>query len=46
VGVIIFVTGIACIPGVSHMVKEPDWHAYLKVVIDLVAPVIPFGDKE
>jgi hypothetical protein len=46
VGVIILVMGIAGIPGVSDMATEPDWHAYLKIVIGVVALVIPFVDKE
>lgn len=46
VGVIILVMGIAGIPGVSDMGTEPDWHAYLKIVIGVVALVIPFVDKE
>ena len=46
VGLIVLVMGIAGLPGVSDMATEPDWHAYLKIIIGAVAVIIPFIDKK
>jgi hypothetical protein len=46
VGLIVLVMGIAGLPGVSDIGTEPDWHAVLKIVIGIVAVVVPFVDKK
>lgn len=45
VGLIVLIMGIAGLPGVSDMGTEPDWHAVLKIIIGIVAMVVPFLDK-
>lgn len=45
VGIIVLAMGIAGLPGVSDMGTEPEWHAVLKIIIGLVAIVVPFLDK-
>lgn len=46
VGLIVLVMGIAGLPGVSDMATEPDWHAALKIIVGIVAVIIPFVDKK
>jgi hypothetical protein len=46
VGLIVLVMGIAGLPGVSDLGTEPDWHAVLKIIIGIVAVVVPFVDKK
>ena len=46
VGLILVIMGVAGLPGVSTMGSEPDWHAVLKIVIGVVAIVIPFLEKK
>ena len=46
VGLIVLVMGIAGLPGVSDMGTEPDWHAILKIIIGIVAVIVPFIDKK
>jgi uncharacterized membrane protein YczE len=46
VGLIVLVMGIAGLPGVSDIGTEPDWHAVLKIVVGIVAIVVPFVDKK
>jgi len=45
VGLLLLIMGIAGLPGVSDMATEPDWHAVLKIIIGVVAMVVPFLDK-
>ncbi len=46
VGLIVFVMGIAGLPGVSDMGTEPDWHAVLKIIIGIVAILVAVMEKK
>lgn len=45
VGLILIIMGVAGLPGVSDMGTEPDWHAVVKIIIGIVAVIIPLIDK-
>jgi hypothetical protein len=46
VGLIVLLMGIAGLPGVSDMGTEADWHVFLKIIVGVVAVIIPFLDKK
>ncbi len=46
VGVVVLIMGIAGLPGVSDIATEPDWHAYLKIVIGIVAVAVGLMEKK
>ncbi|MCW3980748.1 MAG: hypothetical protein NWF11_04670 [Candidatus Bathyarchaeota archaeon] len=46
VGFVILIMGIAGLPGVSEVATEPDWHAYLKIVIGIVAVAVGLMEKK
>ena len=45
-GLVILVMGIAGLPGISDIATEPDWHAYLKIVIGVIAVAVAFLDRQ
>lgn len=46
VGFVVLIMGIAGLPGVSDIATEPDWHAYLKIVIGIVAVAVGLMEKK